>query len=58
MIDNPFQFEKDPKKFINSLEHDRNTVDEEDEQQQITRLTQLYIGKSASRYGLLRKLEE
>jgi hypothetical protein len=33
MIDNPFQFEKDPKRFVNSLEHDRNTVEEEDEQQ-------------------------
>lgn len=33
MIDNPFQFEKDPKRFVNSLEHDRNTAEEEDEQQ-------------------------
>ncbi|CAD8131431.1 unnamed protein product [Paramecium pentaurelia] len=58
MIDNPFQFEKDPKKFTNSLEYDRNAIEEEDDQKQQTRLTQLYIGKSASRYGLLRKLEE
>ncbi|CAD8086516.1 unnamed protein product [Paramecium sonneborni] len=58
MIDNPFQFERDPKKFTNSLEYDRNAIEEEDDQKQQTRLTQLYIGKSASRYGLLRKLEE
>ncbi|CAD8091737.1 unnamed protein product [Paramecium sonneborni] len=58
MLDNPFQFERDPKKFTNSLEYDRNAVEEEDDQKQQTRLTQLYIGKSASRYGLLRKLEE
>ncbi|CAD8071049.1 unnamed protein product [Paramecium primaurelia] len=58
MIDNPFEFERDSKKFTNSLEHDRNATEEEDDKQQQTRLTQLYIGKSAGRYGLLRKLEE
>ncbi|CAD8174966.1 unnamed protein product [Paramecium octaurelia] len=58
MIDNPFEFERDPKKFTNSLEHNRKEIDEEDDQQQQTRLTQLYMGKSAGRYGLLRKLEE
>lgn len=31
MIDNPFEFERDSKKFTNSLEHDRNATEEEDD---------------------------
>lgn len=30
-MDNPFQFERDNKKFINTLEHNRNIVEEEDD---------------------------
>lgn len=66
---NPFAFESDPKRFVQQLEQERNSVlvllyclftqEEDDESRQLPHYLQLYkAGHNASRYGLLARLED